>query len=183
MNNGETNGQTVFSGKGTSTSAEQLVRQVHEELLVLLRQRAEIIRRICTAKRTISGLCTLFGDGMVSPEMQRILNGGARGRHSGFTKTCRAILMDADRALTVREVRDRILERDPALLSRQKDPLSSITTILKRLVDYGEAQKIVDDGGRTWRWAAESDDQSYAVKGDLRATLDAVHRDNSNQSQ
>ena len=41
---------------------QQVVKQAHEELRELLRQRAEVMRRIGTIKQTIAGLANLFGD-------------------------------------------------------------------------------------------------------------------------
>jgi hypothetical protein len=167
MNNVNT-GESLAANiqKGSVLPAQEVLRQVHDELHELLRQRAEIMRRIGTAKKTIVGLATLFGDSILSTDLQRLINGGAGERKSGFTRTCRAILMESDRALTVREVRDRMRERDPSLLERQKDPVSSITTILNRLADYGEVQRVVlSDNTRGWQWVVESSPNSHPTNG------------------
>ncbi len=137
-------------------SAQEVLRQVHEELRQLLKQRAEIMRRIGTAKKTIAGLAALFGDSVLSTELHHLVHGGTADRKSGFTRTCRTILMEADHPLSAREVRDQMQERAPGLLERQKDPISSITTILNRLVDYGEVQRVtLADHTRGWQWVAD----------------------------
>jgi hypothetical protein len=42
------------------------------------------------------------------------------------------------------------------MLARHKDPMASVTTVLNRLVDYGEAQPVVlSSGRRAWQWIAE----------------------------
>jgi hypothetical protein len=44
----------------------------------------------------------------------------------------------------------------PPVLLRHKDPLASVTTVLNRLVEYGEARTIVKENGRrAWEWVAE----------------------------
>ena len=46
----------------------------------------------------------------------------------------------------------------PAILARHKDPLASVTTVLNRLVDYGEARSLSNDRGRrVWEWISESE--------------------------
>ncbi len=42
---------------------QEVIRQAHEELRMLLQQRADVMKRIGTVKQTISGLANLFGDG------------------------------------------------------------------------------------------------------------------------
>jgi hypothetical protein len=47
--------------------------------------------------------------------------------------------------------------RDPILLARHKDPLASVTTVLNRLVDYGEARSLTNDRGRrVWEWISDT---------------------------
>jgi hypothetical protein len=44
----------------------------------------------------------------------------------------------------------------PTVLARHKDPLASVTTVLNRLVDYGEARSLSNDRGRrVWEWISE----------------------------
>ncbi len=148
------------SAIGTVTSngnghVQEVVRQAHEELRQLLQQRAEVMRRIGTIKQTIAGLANLFGDSVLSDELLELVDRKSNGRQPGFTKACRMILMDAKHALSAREVCDQIRKRMPPILEHHKDPMASVTTVLNRLVAYGEAQAVaLDNGRRAWRWVA-----------------------------
>ncbi|HEY6338441.1 MAG TPA: hypothetical protein VIW68_08105 [Candidatus Sulfotelmatobacter sp.] len=136
---------------------QEVVRQAHEELRQLLQQRAEVMRRIGTVKQTISGLANLFGDGVLSEELLELVDRKSNGRQPGFTKACRMILMESGRALSARDVCDEIRKKVPPILARHKDPVASVTTVLNRLVDYGEAQAVVlSNGRRAWRWIADA---------------------------
>jgi hypothetical protein len=142
---------------------QEVVRQAHDELRYLLQQRAEVMRRIGTIKQTISGLANLFGDGVLCDELLELVDRKSSGRQPGFTKACRTILMDAKCALSGREVCERIQEKAPPMLERHKDPMASVTTVLNRLVAYGEAKAVtLESGRRAWQWVAdaESDSQS-----------------------
>jgi len=136
----------------------EVVRQAHEELRQLLQQRAEVMRRIGTIKQTISGLANLFGDSVLSDELLEMVDRKSGGRQPGFTKACRMVLMEANRALSAREVCDRIQQKTPPLLARHKDPMASVTTVLNRLVAYGEARAVtLDKGRRAWQWVADAE--------------------------
>jgi len=137
---------------------QEVVRQAHDELRQLLYQRAEVMRRIGTVKQTIVGLANLFGDSVLSDELLELVDRKSSGRQPGFTKACRMILMDAKHALSARDVCDRIQEKAPPMLARHKDPMASVTTVLNRLVAYGEARAVsLDNGRRAWQWVADSD--------------------------
>jgi chorismate mutase len=136
---------------------QEVVRQAHEELRQLLQQRAEVMRRIGTIKQTIAGLANLFGDEVLSDELLEMIDRKSGGRQPGFTKACRMILMEANRALSARDVCERIQQRMPPMLERHKDPMASVTTVLNRLVAYGEAKAVaLDNGRRAWRWVADA---------------------------
>jgi hypothetical protein len=146
--------KTTADGNG---HVQEVVRQAHEELRQLLQQRSEVMRRIGTVKQTIAGLANLFGDGVLSEELLELVDRKSNGRQPGFTKACRMILMEASRALTARDVCDQIQERIPPMLARHKDPMASVTTVLNRLVEYGEAKPVVlDNGRRAWLWVADA---------------------------
>jgi hypothetical protein len=140
---------------------QEVVRQAHEELRQLLQQRGEVMRRIGTIKQTIAGLANLFGDGVLSDELLELVDRKSSGRQPGFTKACRMILMDSKRPLSARDVCDRIQEKAPPMLARHKDPMASVTTVLNRLVAYGEAKAVsLDNGRRAWQWVADSESES-----------------------
>jgi hypothetical protein len=143
---------------------QEVVRQAHEELRQLLKQRAEVMRRIGTIKQTIAGLANLFGDDVLSDDLLELVDRKSGGRQPGFTKACRLILMNSNRALSARDMCDRLQEKSPPMLARHKDPLASVTTVLNRLVGYGEARAVsLDSGRRAWQWMADS--QSDAKTG------------------
>src|SRR5246127_1891280 len=138
--------------------------KAHEELRQLLQQRAEVMRRIGTIKQTIAGLANLFGDSVLSDELLELVDRKASGRQPGFTKACRMVLMDANRALSARDVCDQLRQKAQPMLARHKDPMASVTTVLNRLVAYGEAQAVaLDNGRRAWQWVADSDSQSTGL--------------------
>jgi hypothetical protein len=146
---------TMSSGNG---HVQEVIRQAHEELRQLLRQRAEVMRRIGTIKQTITGLANLFGDSVLDDELLELVDRKSNGRQPGFTKACRMILMEAKRALSARDVCDRIQEKMPPMLERHKDPMASVTTVLNRLVAYGEARAVsLENGRRAWEWVADSE--------------------------
>ena len=134
------------------------MRQAHEELRQLMQQRADVMRRIGTIKQTIAGLANLFGDGVLNDELLELVDRKSNGRQPGFTKACRMVLMDGKRALSAREVCERIQQRMPSMLERHKDPMASVTTVLNRLVAYGEAKAVsLDNGRRAWLWVADAE--------------------------
>jgi len=148
----------------------EVVRQAHEELRQLLRQRSEIMKRIGTIKQTIVGLANLFGDEVLNEELLELIDRKSSGRQPGFTKACRMVLMEASRPLGAREVCELIQQRIPPMLSRHKDPLASVTTVLNRLVDYGEARTLTrENGRRAWQWVSEPGDGARMRSGIPRA--------------
>jgi len=136
----------------SSRHAEEVIRLAREELRVLRSQRAEIMKRIGTVKQTILGLAVIF-DGIVSEDELLDLNGKkSRGHQTGLTKACRLTLMQASAPLRAREVRDRLRQQGLSL-EAHKDPLASVTTVLNRLVHYGEARLVERaDGKRAFAW-------------------------------
>ena len=150
--NGQGNGLLNNGG----THVQEVIKTAHEELRQLMRQRADVMKRIGTLKQTIAGLANLFGDEILGEELLELVDRKSGGRQPGFTKACRMALMEANQPLSVREVCEKIHERLPGVLIRHKDPLASVTTVLNRLVEYGEAQAVVrDNGRRAWQWVAD----------------------------
>jgi hypothetical protein len=160
------NGRIISAGNGVKGlggdgegHVQEVVRAAQEELSQLLRQRAEVMKRIGTVKQTIVGLANLFGDEVLSEELLELVDRKSSGRQPGFTKACRMVLMEANRPLAAREVCEQLEKRIPPLLIRHKDPLASVTTVLNRLVDYGEARTVVSETGRrAWQWVADPAD-------------------------
>ena len=151
---GNGNGSVVSNGE---SHVQEVVRAAHEELRQLMRQRAEIMKRIGTVKQTIVGLANLFGDDVLSEELLELVDRKSGGRQPGFTKACRIVLMEANRPLGAREVCEQLQQRMPPVLLRHKDPLASVTTVLNRLVEYGEARSLTNERGRrVWEWVSDN---------------------------
>jgi hypothetical protein len=137
---------------------QEVIQQAHAELEHLLQQRADVTRKIGTVKQTISGLANLFGDSVLSDDLLELVDRKTSRRQPGFTKVCRRILMSANRSLSSREVCERISMETPHVLQRHKDPTASVTTVLNRLVAYGEARAVtLDNGRRGWQWASDAE--------------------------
>jgi chorismate mutase len=156
MQNGPEVGFITSSTDEQDAHVRKVVKQAHEELIQLLHQRADLMKRIGTLKQTISGLANLFGNTVLSEELLDLVGEPRdRKRQAGFTNACRKVLMEAERPLSAREVVQRIDEKMPLLLSRHREPLASVTTVLNRLASYGEAEAVAANGRRAWQWAAE----------------------------
>jgi hypothetical protein len=71
--------------------------------------------------------------------------------------------MEADRPLGARDVCEHIRRRLPPVLLRHKDPLASVTTVLNRLVEYGEARTLLGENGRrAWQWVSDPANSGFA---------------------
>ena len=148
----------VINAPGGEVPINQVVQAAREELRQLLQQRADIMKRIGTVKQTIAGLANLFGEDVLDDELMELIDRKPNGRQPGFTKACRRVLMEVKRPLGAREVCVELEREAPSILSRHKDPLASVTTVLNRLVDYGEARSLTNERGRrVWEWVSESE--------------------------
>jgi hypothetical protein len=136
----------------SNAHVQEVVKAAEEDLRQLIRQRAEIVKRIGAIKQTIVGLANVFGDDWLSEELGELV-GRKDTRQRGLTKACRTVLMEANRPLGALEVCEQLQGRIPLVLLRHKDPAASVTTVLNRLVAYGEALKVHDENGRrAWQW-------------------------------
>lgn len=149
---------------------QQVVRAAHDELRLLMRQRGEIMKRIGTVKQTIAGLANLFGDEMLGEDLLELIDRKPNGRQPGFTKACRLVLMEARAPLGAREVCQELERRASDILMRHKDPIASVTTVLNRLVEYGEARSLTNDRGRrVWEWVSEATPTNGSLASELTA--------------
>lgn len=149
---------------------QQVVRAAHDELRLLMRQRGEIMKRIGTVKQTIAGLANLFGDDVLGEDLLELIDRKPNGRQPGFTKACRLVLMEARTPLGAREVCQELERRASDILLRHKDPMASVTTVLNRLVEYGEARSLTNDRGRrVWEWVSENESQAEALPSQVTA--------------
>ncbi len=139
--------------EGTSAHVQEIVKAAEEDLRQLMRQRADIVKRIGTIKQTIVGLANLFGDDWLGEELSELVGRKEGARQRGLTRSCRTVLMEANRPLGAHEVCEQLQGRIPLVLLHHKDPAGSVTTVLNRLVAYGEALKVHDENGRrAWQW-------------------------------
>src|SRR5580698_11299733 len=174
MQDGKNGSDDTSAGNllNSDSHVQEVIKTAHEELRQLMKQRADIMKRIGTLKQTIAGLANLFGDEILGEDLLELVDRKTTGRQPGFTKACRMVLMEAGSALSVREVCQSIQDRAPAVLLRHKDPLASVTTVLNRLVDYGEAQsELRENGRRAWQWVSEPPHNGFAS---LRAQQPSV---------
>jgi hypothetical protein len=149
--------QFVSQGSERDDNVRQVVHQAHEELIHLLRQRAELMKRIGTLKQTIAGLANLFGNEVLTQDLLELVGEQPKdtNRHPGFTNACRMVLIEAARPMSARDVCDKIREKLPPMLARHRDPVASVTTVMNRLASYGEAETVMQNGRRAWKWIAE----------------------------
>jgi hypothetical protein len=135
---------------------QEVIRSAERELHELLQRRADLMKRIGTIKQTLAGLANIFGDSVLSDELLTFLDRKTASRQPGFTRACRVVLMDSAKPLGARFVCQGLQQKFPELLERHKDPIASVTTVLNRLADYGEARCSLDTNGRrVWEWIAE----------------------------
>src|ERR1700749_1866557 len=92
----------VVLENGGDSHVHEVVRAAHDELRQLMRQRADVMKRIGTVKQTIVGLAHLFGDKVLSEELLELVDRKTNGRQPGFTKACRMMLMEAGRPMSAR---------------------------------------------------------------------------------
>src|ERR1700692_2562994 len=144
-------------GDAGNGHVQEVVRQAHEELRQLLQQRADVMRRIGTIKQTIAGLANLFGDGVLSDELLELVDRKSSGRQPGFTKACRMVLMDANRALSARDVCARLQQKSPAMAAAPQSPQAVIPPVVNSFGGLGRGGGVpVGDRPSGWRWVADS---------------------------
>ena len=143
----------VIADREASHEVEHVLAAARQELQHLLEQRAVILRRIATVRRTINGLMDTFG-GSASVALEDLVRRPAiEIRQKGLTTACRAALRDSGEAMTAVDVVERVLKNSPRVLEHHKNSISSVTTVLRRLEAYGEAATSLSPSGqRLWAW-------------------------------
>jgi hypothetical protein len=138
---------------------QEVVRSAQRELGELLRERAEVMKRIGTIKQTLAGLAAIFGDAALPSELLLLLRRGPLQRRPGFTRACRVVLQESVEPLGARQICDHVRQRFPELIQHHKDPVASTTTVLSRLREYSEVRCFLNPNGRrVWEWVAEKED-------------------------
>jgi len=153
----------------------EIVKLAEQELRGLESERSQIMKRIGAVRKAIIGLADLFGAEVVSEEALGLATPKKRsGRGAGITKACRMVLMKSEKPMAAREV-CRALQTDyPDCIVNHRDAVASVTTVLSRLVRYGEAVVLSADGGRRrWKWAVNTEEpyrpQSFGENSSLRS--------------
>src|SRR6266478_4170355 len=127
---------------------QEVVRSAERELRELLERRANLTKRIGNIKQTLAGLAKVFGDSVLSEWLVAFLGGKSSSRQRGFTRACRQVLMEATEPLGARMVCQALQQSFPEVLEPHKDPIASVTIVLRRLADYAEARCSLDANGR-----------------------------------
>jgi hypothetical protein len=149
---------TVIVEQAGRDRAREVLEVATRELQVLMEQRADIVRRIRSVRTTIFGLADLFGknsrEEFLGADLARVPR-----RTKGVTDACRLALKESEIPLTSHQVRDK-LRFQGLEIEQHKDPVATVTTILGRLVEYGEAATMIRaDGKRTWMWMENAERQ------------------------
>jgi len=146
------------STANVGASLQEVARQVADELRKSLQIRADVTRRIGTLKKTAAGLASTFGESILTEDLRETLEVSSPNRRKGLTDKCREILIQSDAPLTSRDVCERLFNEAPLVLANHKDPVASVTTVLNRLVEYGEVRRVpLSDDKRAWQWVTEGD--------------------------
>jgi hypothetical protein len=142
-------------------NVRHVINVAKEELKELIKQRSHITRRIAVTKQTIAGLASVFGNAALQQELLDLLSvrGVGEARHSGFTQTCRMVLIEAAGPVSAREVCEQLSLKHPDVASRHKDLVASVTTILNRLVAYGEVRRSRVNGKTFWQWMTDEEEK------------------------
>jgi hypothetical protein len=144
-----------------SPPVENVIRHLCDLLQSLLRERRDVVRRICFIRQTIVGLASVYGQELLDGQMLDTIDYRSKAQSQGLTRVCRLALIEAGRPLSAREVCDQIQIESPALLMRHKDPVASVNRLLARLAYYGEASASKDERGRrVWQWVTKAEPRS-----------------------
>ena len=167
----------MYPDKSANSSVELVVARAHQELILLEQERIRIMERIGALKQTIAGLANIFGEALLSDELLGLIDRRRGDPNSGLTCTCRATLMESDLPLTTQRVLDEIQRRQPKLLAHHKSPVASITTILNRLVHYGEARVTTTlSGKKAWQWATVRNETASSGSAELSDPAHTFHQ-------
>jgi hypothetical protein len=129
-------------------SLHRILTDMAGELEALYTERKTVMKRIAAIKSAVASFVELSDDPGLAEEVARVLALPDRQRKNGLTQACRSILINSPVPLTAREVCDSASEH----VKHHQDPLASVTTILNRLVEYGEAQIVDDTEANRYRW-------------------------------
>jgi hypothetical protein len=132
-------------------SAKTELESLHQLRNELDLQRAETDAKILALSKTITAIAPITG-----PEEEQkwlsFLNAlGATSAEVGITERIRGIFKGATTALATTDVRDQ-LQNSGWDLTKYSNALSTVHTVVKRLLDNGELGESTQDGARVYRW-------------------------------
>jgi len=140
---------------------QDVVRSAEKELEQLLRQRAEILKRIGTVKQKLVYLAKIFGEDVLTPEVMQLMGRTQPRKQPGLTRACREVLMEAAAPLEARQGLRELQRRFPGVIDHHKEPIASVTTVFNRLVASAEARSFTNNTGRrAWQWITQADGTS-----------------------
>lgn len=139
-------------------SLRYVVANMAGELEVLYADRKTIMKRIASIKSTLAGLVRLSDDPALAEQMECALALPGQ-RKNGLTQACRSILINSAAPVTAREVCARASDH----VRHHIDPLASVTTILNRLVQYGEAELVNDSEPSRYVWQSTQNSAGSSV--------------------
>jgi kynureninase len=142
----------------------KLLQEARERRADLLAERNQIEARLAAENAQIALLERLTG----SPEGETVSladviqavakNGGISG---GLTDSCRRVLQAAERPLRAGQL-VLVLEQSGFPTSRYVDPLSAVTTVLRRLTERGEARVAATEDG--WPLFARAEEKQKKIR-------------------
>jgi len=134
---------------------EEVIHVLAQEITRLHAQREGISNRIARMSQIILRLRNLCGSGEDCPSRDR-------GHRPGITWACRRALMESrGYPLTFSELLRAIQTTLAPDTLAQKNPRASVSTVLGRLVKYGEVDVTTNNRGkRAYRWS----DQYYIAR-------------------
>jgi len=145
---------------------QDVVRSAGKELEQLLRQRAEILKRIGTVKQRLGYLAKIFGEDALTPEVMHLMGRTQPRKKPGLTRACREVLMEAAAPLEARQGLRELQRRFPGVIDHHKEPIASVTTVFNRLVASAEARSFTNSNGRrAWQWITQSNPASDILSG------------------
>jgi len=148
-------GQAASEGLG-GKDAQRVIASLQSELQTLIAQRVSITRRMALIRQVVTGLANFVYRGSESNLGSPLFPKQAREHDSlrGLTAECRQLLTRSSKALTLREIVQEIQTQTPLILAHHKQPMTSVRTVLGRLVVYRQATEVLTEEGRlAWRGA------------------------------
>jgi hypothetical protein len=148
--------ETSETPRTVDPNAIEVARIAHEELRRLLQDRATVTQRIEEIKRTLSGIATIFGEHVFKEDLIQFLGRRKSRDQPGLTAAWRKALLEANGPMLTSEVCDRLLKNKPSPLSHHKNPFASVSTVMNRLVKYGEVRKVTKNSRVAWEPAGSA---------------------------